>query len=575
MNGNGTQKRRVRILAGFIMLGALLVIARLYYLQIIRGDDFRERAERQYANVVAASSDLNRGSIYLSDKDGNTTFGAILKTGYELSLNPSIINNPEDVYNLISGVMDFDEALFMEKASKEGDTYEKITDRLDEEMKDKIKALDIQGVNLSTQKWRFYPNNEMAAHVLGFVGYVDENSPLTGVYGLERYYNDVLERSAESLYRNFFAEIFLNVKGGEEGENLEGDIITSIEPTVEAELEKKLMEINAQWASDLTGGIVMDPVSGEIYAMGILPTFDPNYPTLQSENRIFSNPIVSNVYEMGSIIKPLAMAAAFDAGAVNANTTYTDTGSIILNTATIRNFDNRARGPGVTMQRVLSESLNVGMAFVASQMGNEKLREYFTNLGFGEETGIDLPNEVHGLVDNLKSPRAVELATASFGQGIALTPIATVRALSALANDGILPNPHVTKRIEYKTGLKKEISFKPGPQVFKKETTDEITGMLVKVVDEALLGGTVKLPNHTIAAKTGTAQMARQGERGYYDDRYLHSFFGYFPAYEPRFIIFLFTVYPKGATYASNTLAMPFIDLAKFLINYYNIPPDR
>ena len=169
----------------------------------------------------------------------------------------------------------------------------------------------------------------------------------------------------------------------------------------------------------------------------------------------------------------------------------------------------------------------------------------------------------------------IEYATAAFGQGIAMTPIGTVRALSTLANGGELITPHLVQRIKYKTGFSKEISFVDGNRVITEETATEITRMLVKVVDEALLGGTVKIDNYSIAAKTGTAQIARLEERGYYDDRFLHSFFGYFPAYDAQFFVFFLTLEPKEVRYASQTLTRPFMDTVNFLINYYNIPPDR
>jgi cell division protein FtsI/penicillin-binding protein 2 len=197
------------------------------------------------------------------------------------------------------------------------------------------------------------------------------------------------------------------------------------------------------------------------------------------------------------------------------------------------------------------------------------------NFGLMEKTGIDLPNEVSPLIGNLDSPRNIEYATAAFGQGIALSPIMTTQALSSLANNGILPKLHVVKQINYEIGPAKTIEVEEGRRVLKSETADEITRMLVKVVDEALAGGTVKLKNYSIAAKTGTAQIANPHEKGYYDDRFLHSFFGYFPAYNPEFLVFLYTIYPKEVRYASQTLTDPFMDTAKFLINYYEIPPDR
>jgi len=228
------------------------------------------------------------------------------------------------------------------------------------------------------------------------------------------------------------------------------------------------------------------------------------------------------------------------------------------------------------MQEVLNQSLNTGMVFVMQSMGRGAFAKYMNAYELGEETGIDLPNEARGLTNNLSSPRDVEYATAAFGQGIALTPIALTRALASLGNGGTLPEPHLLKEIRYGAGLSKGYVPNGSPKrVLKEETSEEITRMLVKVVDEALVGGTVKLPNYTIAAKTGTAQISKGEGRGYYDDRYLHSFFGYFPAYDPKFIIFLYAVEPKGARYASQTLTDPFMNLAKFLLAYYEVPPDR
>ena len=224
---------------------------------------------------------------------------------------------------------------------------------------------------------------------------------------------------------------------------------------------------------------------------------------------------------------------------------------------------------------LIDQSLNVGAAWVERQIGNANFAKYMLAYGLGAETGIDLPNETHGLVANLKSPRDIEYATASFGQGVSYTPIETIRALATLGNGGKLVNPHIASRINYKIGGFKDVNPGVDVQVLKPETSVEITKMLVQVVDKALKGGTVKMDHYSIAAKTGTAQISEGNGHGYYSDRYLHSFFGYFPAYNPRFIVFLYTVYPKHVKYASETLTDPFISLAKFLINYYQIPPDR
>jgi cell division protein FtsI (penicillin-binding protein 3)/stage V sporulation protein D (sporulation-specific penicillin-binding protein) len=323
----------------------------------------------------------------------------------------------------------------------------------------------------------------------------------------------------------------------------------------------------------MTGAIIMDPNTGSIYAMNAVPTFDLNS-RQDATIEEFRNPLVEDVYEMGSIIKPLTMAAGLDSGAITRSSSYYDAGFITLNDYTIKNFDGKGRGT-VPMQEILNQSLNTGVSWIVTQMGKEKFRTYFTNYGLGEETGIDLPGEAQGLVENLQSPRDVEYATASFGQGIALTPVETIRALASLANGGKLVTPHLADRIEYDDGTIEKIAYPEPKQILKEETSEEISRMLSVVVDDALRGGNVALPNHSIGAKTGTAQMADSAGGGYYEDRYLHSFFGYFPAFEPRFIVFMYTVEPQNVRYASETLTDPFMEIARFLINYYSIPPDR
>ena len=193
--------------------------------------------------------------------------------------------------------------------------------------------------------------------------------------------------------------------------------------------------------------------------------------------------------------------------------------------------------------------------------------------GLGEVSGIDLPNDTLGLTANLNSPREIEHATASYGQGVAVTPMTITRALSVLANGGRLITPHIVKEVNYIYGLpnKTEIQEK---RVLKEGTAEDISRMLTTVVDDALLGGTVNLERYSIAAKTGTAQVASE-DGGYYDDKYLHTFFGYFPSYDAKFLIFLYVKFPQGERYASHTLTYPFMDMTNFLINYYDIPPDR
>ncbi len=426
----------------------------------------------------------------------------------------------------------------------------------------------------TTEYRRFYPGGSLAAHALGFVAY-NNDDVRKGRYGLERYYDQTLTRAGDALYKNFFVELFGVARAVLTGESQTGDIITTIEPSVQTELERTLFAYAKDWSPKLSGGIIMDPRTGEILAMAVFPTFDLNEFNKEKNVATFGNPLIEDVYEMGSIMKPLTVAAGLDSGAIVPSTTYNDTGKITVDGKPISNFDGVARGV-VPIQEILSQSLNLGASFVATKMGSSTMREYFLErYKFGRETGIDLPGEAHGLVDNLQSPRRVEYNTASFGQGIAITPVATVRALASIANGGKLVTPHLVRSVQYETGITRALSWQSDTQILKPQTALEVSRMLTKVVDEALVQGKLKLEHYSVAAKTGTAQIANPAGGGYYQDRFLHSFFGYFPSYDAKFIVFLFALEPHGASYASQTLADPFHTLTQFLINYYSVPPDR
>ncbi len=564
---------RIRIITGVVLFIASILIVRLYYIQVIAHASYEERAERQYVHTVR---DLyNRGSIFFTTKTGEHVSAATIQTGYVLAADPSRLQNAEAAYDAINAVYPLDRETFIRRATQPERTYVELATKISLDDSEAIAALGIPGIQLYRNQWRYYPGGDLASRLVGFVGYsADESEGLTGRYGMERHYEEVLTREERRQSVNFFAEIFSNLGSVifDTTSARTGDVVSTIEPTVARMLDKTLAEVQANWNSSVSGGIIMDPKTGAIYAMSAAPTFDLNdrgNATIED----FKNPLIENIYELGSIIKPLTIAAGLDSGAITPNTTYYDSGELNLNTFTIRNYDGRGRGT-VDMQVVLSQSLNTGVAFIVDKMGKDKFREYFKALKMGNETGIDLPNETFGLMANLDSPRDVEYATASFGQGIAMTPIAATRALAALGNGGVLVTPHLAEKIVYQDGQEKPVMYPPGERVWSEATSVSISRMLTRVVDEALAGGKLALPNHTIAAKTGTAQIAKPGG-GYYDDRYLHSFFGYFPAYDPQFIVFLYTVEPKGVQYASETLTTPFMDIATFLINYYNVPPDR
>ena len=563
---------RIRLVLAFIVLAALVILARLYFVQVVHGDEYAEKADRQFA--ASGSSLFDRGSIYFSHKNGSTISAATLATGFLVAINPQTLTNPEAAYTAISAAASTTIAhdAFVAAAAKKGQVHIEVAHRISDAQGQSLAALDIPGVQVLRERWRYYPGASLASQSIGIVSY-GSGDALIGQTGLEAVYDGTLARSGDSLYRNFFAELFSNVGNllVNARDAREGDIVTTVEPAVQTRLARDLAEVTKRYSSKESGGIIMDPSTGAIIALGSYPTYDGN--NRQEINpKLLGNPLVESVHEFGSIMKPLTMTAALDAGVVTPDTTYNDTGCITVDRAKICNWDRKARGV-IPMKQIIMQSLNVGASWVATELGQEKFREYFTKL-FGQKTGIDLPNEGRALLSNLSTTQQVNFDNMSFGQGIALTPMHMVRALGAIANGGVMVEPHLASAIRLDSGLVREIDWTETVRVFSPEAARATTEMMTALVDEKLENGKAMIPTMSVAAKTGTAQLT-DGRGGYYDDRFFHSFVGFFPSYNPRFIILLYTNDPQGVQYASETLDSTFLDLVHFLIDYYQVPPDR
>jgi cell division protein FtsI/penicillin-binding protein 2 len=568
-------KTRVRwVNIWFLLLGGLL-LGRLFFIQVVEHDNYKVQAERQYTSYKSKASIAVRGNIYFKEKDSQLISAATTKEGYQIAVNPGLIEDAESMCKKAEGIVPLDIKNCVERSQKTDDPFEVIAHKIGVSAAQKIKDLEIIGLDAYPEQWRFNPGNELSSHVLGFVGY--SGHELIGNYGVEQYYEDILKGKKESLETgDSFAALFLDL-----GKELLGsevynghDIILTIEPRVQSVLENRLEEIKEKWDVESCGGIVMDPRTGAVIAMASKPDFDPNSYNTVEDISVFRNPLVSDLFELGSVVKPLTVAAGLDTEKIAPSTTYVDHGFVMIEGSRIENYDAKARGK-VDMQEVLNKSLNTGAVYIMRQLGKTDFRTYMTNFGLDEKTGVDLSDEVSGNLANLYSPREIEYATASFGQGIAVTPIGFTSAVASLANEGVVMRPYVVEKVIVEGGADHEVAPKKRGRAIAKSTADEITRMLVRVVDEALLGGTVKLDRYSIAAKTGTAQIPKESGDGYYEEDYVHSFFGYAPAFDSRFVVFLYAKKPQGVRYASQTLTHPFMDLMKFLLNYYEVPPDR
>lgn len=590
---------RARILSLFCIAIALVLIVKLYVVQILRHNIYVDAADKQY--VKKTNNLVDRGNIFMTTKDGVAIPAATMKSGYTLYINAKsfhtavtkkqyinmkgeIVDTVEQavqdlekrlnhIHDTSSSTVVIDKQIFLDIQQKTTDPYEEIAKDISEEYVAAVKDMNLSFLGIIKEKKRYYPGGELASQVIGLLGY--KGDVIAGRYGLEKQFEKTLTRGA-SAYTNFFAEIFSGAKKIiSDSDSFEGDIYLTIEPVVQKEVQKIVQNIQDGENSALTGAIVMDPYTGEIKAMAQSPSFNPEGGRKITDISVYKNDAVETSREMGSIIKPLTMAIGIDTGKVHADTTYNDAGFVKVKDRTMYNFDKKGRGV-ITFQEALSKSLNTGFIRIAQLVGNKTMAEYFFKFGLGDKTNIDLPDESAPLTKNLEKGD-VEHATASFGQGIAMTPIGTIRALSVLANGGHLVTPHVVQKIKYTVGTSKTTDIPkldPEKSILQASTIDEVRHMLVYNVDNSLLNGKRKNPHYTIAAKTGTAQIA-SAQGGYIDGKNVHTFIGFFPAYKPKFIFLLYTVDPKVSQYASESLANPFLDLTDFMIQYYQVPPDR
>jgi cell division protein FtsI/penicillin-binding protein 2 len=345
---------RIRVISFFAIIVGAFIFYRLFTLQIVRNNSYQEMADDSYKKAPDA---FDRGIISFTKRDGVKISAATIDTGFMLTINPQILVDKEEAYRKISQFISIDKTEFLEKASKKNDPYEEIAYKIDKESADKIKEEKIKGVFLYRQKWRFYPGEKMAAHTIGFLGF-GGGDVLSGQYGLEKFYNNTLVKKEENLYVNIFAEIFSDIRSvvKKDISSEQGDLVTSIEPTVQNFLEKELEKIMNRYSPTAANGIIISPQTGEIYALAHTPTFNLNSFRDVESSAIYSNPLVENSYEFGSVIKPLVMAAGIDTGVVNANTPFNDKGSVVVGDRTIYNFDKKARG-NTNLQQVLSQSL--------------------------------------------------------------------------------------------------------------------------------------------------------------------------------------------------------------------------
>lgn len=561
----------------FFLLGAA-VIGRLFYLQVKKYDYFNELAARQHINEMVLEA--KRGKVFFSD-GFNVLAG---NQGTEkIAVAPREVKDFQRLAEILAKIFKKKEEEIFKKISNKNDPWIEIG----EVPFEKAEALyNFEGVYFESDFKRYYPQGEIASHVISFCNFEKE-----GQYGIEEYYDEKL-RGQDGFWRGV-----VDAKGekilspfNRVQDPIDGvDLVLTLDFNIQVFIEKKLKEMIEKY--EARGGtiIVVQPKTGEILGMASLShisslqNFNPNKYNLvkKEEVDVFKNPAISIPYEPGSIFKPITMAGALEENVVSPQTTYIDKGQVKIGNFTIKNADLKAHGEQ-TMTEVLEFSLNTGAVFVQQKLGSAKFTEYVQKFGFGKATGIDLAGEAIGSIDNILNPQSqkklIEYANASFGQGISATPLQIVRAFSAIANGGEMVKPFIVKKIIFPDGKVEEIQPQFQGNVILPETASRTTAMMVSAVKNGY-GKKAGVEGYLIAGKTGTAQApwAYFGvQKKGYSDKTIQSFINFAPAFKPEFILFLkMDGQTKGPRFSADSLAPIAKEINQHLFTYFGISPEE
>ncbi len=531
---------RFAIVIVILVLAYGFLFFHLYQLQLVKGGFYLARAQSESAASAAAGA--NRGSIYFTDKNGNALPAAINQDFPVVYAVPSAIADPAAAAQSFAPILNIPASSLMQAFSGKS-SYHLLVNKASDAMAQAVNNAALKGIYTDYESERYYPLGTVASQVLGYVGPDPTNGADRGYYGVESFYNSQLAGSG-------------NTNGA--------DITLTIDPNIQIEAEKIMDDLVAANSASGGGVMVEDPRTGEILAMAATPSFDPNnYGSSPVAN--FLNPNVQAIYEPGSIMKVLTMSAGIDSGRVAPNETYDDKGYVNVDKAHITNYNLTTHGPygpGTTMTEIIEHSINTGAIFVENQTGNATFLDYMKKFGLDMKTGIDLPGEIAGDLRRLTpSAPQVDWDTAAYGQGAAVTPVELVTAVGAIANGGVMMRPYLNAALS--------------PQIIRRvistSTAAVVTNMMVSAVD---LAGVANIDGYALAGKTGSAFIPNPAGGGYLN-LLTDSYIGFGPASNPRFIAFIRLNGLPTNSLAAESVVPAFKQLSQFIINYYNIPPDR
>lgn len=539
---------RIKIVLLIIIIIFIMIIGKVFWIQVIDYDKLNALASSLWSRNLPIEA--SRGKVY----DTNGVVLADNKTTTSLVLIPNQIKDKEETTKKLCEILNVDYDTMYAHVSKKT-SIERVHPegrRLSYEIADKIDALNLDGVYLVKESQRFYPYDTLMSHTLGFVGIDNQglsglelmyDDYLTGAYGAIKYLSDAKGNKLE------LTEAY---EKPQDGMNITLTINYEIQTVLERELDNAVNKYNPDQAL----GIVMNPKTGEILALSSRPNFSPSKYQNYTTEEINRNLPVWMTYEPGSTFKIITIATALEEKLIDLqNDTYYDGGSIGVENARIKCWKHGGHGAQTFLQ-VVENSCNPGFVVLGQKIGKEKLFEYIDKFGFGEKTGVDLNGESNGIIFNLDRVGPVELATTSFGQGVSVTPIQQITAVSAAINGGYLMKPYIVKSInEPETNtVVKQFSSEVVRKVISEDTSEKVRYALESVVTNGT-GRPAFIDGYRVGGKTGTAQKVQNGR--YMVGNYIVSFIGFLPANDPEVIVYVAVDNAKGVTQYGGTVAAP------------------
>ncbi|MBN2569256.1 MAG: transpeptidase family protein [Deltaproteobacteria bacterium] len=551
---------RLATILGFSLILMIALISRAYQLQIMSGQALKSIADRQHTKKLALQ--IERGAII--DRNGQELAATILVDS--VYADPSGIEDPGKISAKLSSALYVKKKEIINRLSR-GRNFSWIARQISPDQAKRISALNLKGIHLIKEPKRFYPHKELASHLIGFSGF-DSN----GLEGLELEYDSFLKNVPDKALWKRDARgnrIYQKGQGRAIGDNGASNLLLTIDNKIQYIIEAQLKD--AVKKTDAKGGtvIVMDPRTGGVLAMANMPQFNPNAFSRYSQDT-FRNRAVTDVFDPGSIFKPFLAAAALEEG-IAAETDIIDceNGSYKVKNVTIREAQLH-KFKELTLREVLKYSSNIGSTKIAERLGKEKYFDYIEKFGFGSKTGIDLPGEVSGILRNADRWTEVDLATIAFGQGVSVTAIQLIAAISAIANHGVMMKPHVVKgMIDNNREVVREFKPQVVRRVVSPVTADIIKSIMVEVVEDGT-GKRARMNDVTVAGKTGTSQKFDFSEGKYSSEKIVASFVGFLPAENPRIAILVMLDEPKTHKWGGEAAAPVFKSISEQMLRRFS-----